>query len=107
LPHIAQKELGVHWVDRFVQRWLDRLISKWTTGMDNNRHKDESGKKYSLYFNVLRDKIGQYHVETRQIYNTDQKGFLLGVVGRSKRIFSKALYEDRKSRSTIQDGSRE
>jgi hypothetical protein len=32
---------------------------------------------------------------------------MLGVVGRSKRIFSKASYEDGKRRSTIQDGSRE
>jgi hypothetical protein len=32
---------------------------------------------------------------------------MLGAVGRSKRIFSKASYEDRKRRNTIQDGSRE
>jgi hypothetical protein len=45
---IAKKELGVHWVDRFVQRYPNELISKWTTGMDNSRHKADSGKKYSL-----------------------------------------------------------
>jgi hypothetical protein len=32
---IAQRELGVHWVDRFVQQHPDQLISKWTTAMDN------------------------------------------------------------------------
>jgi hypothetical protein len=37
----------------------------------------------------------------------DEKGFMLGTVGRSKRIFSKASYKDRKRRSTIQDSSRE
>ena len=104
---IAHKELGVHWVDRFVQRWPDRLISKWTTGMDNSRHKADSGKKYSLYFDLLRDKIDRYHIEARHIYNMDEKGFMLGVVGRTKRIFSRASYEDRRSRSTIQDGSRD
>ncbi|CAE7204954.1 HTH Tnp Tc5 domain containing protein [Pyrenophora teres f. teres] len=88
---IAHKELGVHWVDRFVQRWPDRLISKWTTGMDNSRHKADSGKKYSLYFDLLRDKIDRYHVEARHIYNMGEKGFMLGVVGRTKRIFSRAL----------------
>ncbi|KAI1667071.1 hypothetical protein L13192_09315 [Pyrenophora tritici-repentis] len=36
----------------------------------------------------------------------DEKGFMLGIVGRSKRIFSKASYEDQRSRGTIQDGSR-
>jgi hypothetical protein len=84
-----------------MQRWPDRLISKWTTGMDNSRHKADSGKNYSLYFNLLRDKIDQYRVEPRHIYNMDEKGFMLGVVGRSKRIFSRASYEDRKSRSII------
>ncbi|RAQ98945.1 pogo transposable element [Stemphylium lycopersici] len=104
---IAHKELGVHWVDRFAQRWPNRLISKWTTGMDNSRHKADSGKKYSLYFNLLHDKINQYKVETRHIYNMDEKGFMLGVVGHTKRIFSRASYKDRKSRSIIQDGSRD
>jgi hypothetical protein len=37
----------------------------------------------------------------------DEKGFMLGVIGRSKRIFSKALYKDGKRRNTIQDGSQE
>ena len=54
---IAQRELGVHWVDRFVQRHPDQLISEWTTAMDNSRHKADSGRKYSLYFDLLRDKL--------------------------------------------------
>jgi hypothetical protein len=99
--------LGVHWVDRFVQRYPDELISKWTTGIDNKRHKADSGSKYSLYFDLLREKFEQYRVEARYIYNMDEKGFMLGVVSRSKRIFSKASYENGKWRSTIQDGSRE
>jgi hypothetical protein len=75
--------------------------------MDNSRHKADLGRKYSLYFNLLREKIDQYHIEARYMYNMGEKGFMLGVVGRSKRIFSKASYEDEKRRSTIQDGSRE
>jgi hypothetical protein len=66
---IAQRELGEHWVDRFVQRHPDELISKWTTAMDNSRHKADSGKKYSLYSNLMREKIEQYEVEARHIYN--------------------------------------
>lgn len=104
---IAQSEVGVHWVDHFVQRHPDELISKWTTGVDNSRHKADSGRKYSLYFDILRKKIMQYHVKPRHTYNMDEKGFLLGVVGRSKRIFSKASYEEGKRRITVQDGSRE
>ncbi|KAK1916434.1 hypothetical protein P3342_004253 [Pyrenophora teres f. teres] len=104
---ITQREVGIHWVDRFVQRHPDELISKWTTSIDNNRHKADSAKKYSLYFDLLREKIEQYHVEARYIYNMDEKGFMLSAVGRSKRIFSRTSFETGKRRSTIQDGSRE
>ena len=104
---IAKRELGVQWVNRFVKRHPNDIISKWATSMDNNRHKADSGRKYSLYFNLLREKIEQYHIEPRHTYNMDEKGFMLGVIGRSKRIFSKASYEEGKRRSAIQDGSRE
>jgi hypothetical protein len=75
--------------------------------MDNSRYKADSGRKYSLYFDLLHEKIEQYHIEPRHMYNMDEKGFMLGVVGRSKRIFSRTSYKERKRRSTIQDGSRE
>jgi hypothetical protein len=73
--------------------------------MDNSHHKADSGRKYSLYFDLLHEKIEQYQVEACHIYNMDEKGFMPGVVGCSKRIFSKASSEDGKRRSTIQDGS--
>jgi hypothetical protein len=76
---IAQRELGEHWVGRFVQRHPNELISKWITAMDNSRHKADSGRKYILYFNLLREKIEQYQVEARHIYNMDEKGFMLGL----------------------------
>jgi hypothetical protein len=104
---IAKKELGENWVDCFVKQYPDELISRWTTAIDNSCHKADSGKKYSLYFDLLCKKIDQYCVEARYIYNMDEKGFMLGVVGCSKRIFSKALYKDRKRRNTIQDGLQE
>ena len=73
--------------------------------MDNSRYKADLGRKYSLYFNLLRKKIKQYYVEPRHTYNIDEKGFMLRVIGRLKRIFSRASYEEGKRRSTIQDSS--
>jgi hypothetical protein len=35
--------------------------------MDNSHHKADSGRKYSLYFDLLREKIEQYQVETCHI----------------------------------------
>jgi hypothetical protein len=37
----------------------------------------------------------------------DEKGFLLGILTRSKRVFSRRLYEEGKIKAHIQDGSRE
>jgi hypothetical protein len=41
------------------------------------------------------------------MYNMDKKGFMLGVLTRSKWVFSRRLYEEGKIKAHIQDGSRE
>lgn len=82
---LAQKELGYHWVDRFVQRYPDLLRPKLVTTMDRNRHRADSKLKYKLYFELLRDKLDRYKVEPRHIYNMDEKGFMIGVQNRGQR----------------------
>jgi hypothetical protein len=104
---IAKRELGVHWVDRFIQRHQVELVSRWATGIDRSRHQADSQLKYSLYFELLGSKLSQYDIEPRNIYNMDEKGFLLGVLTRSKRVFSRRLYEEGKIKAHIQDGLRE
>jgi hypothetical protein len=37
----------------------------------------------------------------------DEKGFLIGVIGRSKRIFSKAMWDQKEVIAALQEGSRE
>jgi hypothetical protein len=70
------------------------LISRWATGIDRSRHQADSGSKYNLYFELLHNKISQYSIEPCNTYNMDKKGFLLGFVTRSKRVFSRRLYEE-------------
>jgi hypothetical protein len=74
--------------------------------MDSNRHNAESGYKYKLYFDLLQQKITKYNVEPENTYNMDEKGFAIGVLGRSKRIFSRRQYEKKEVRQARQDGSR-
>jgi len=57
--------------------------------MDSNRYNAESGYKYKLYFDLLHQKINEYSIEPANIYNMDEKGFAIGVLGRLKRIFSR------------------
>jgi hypothetical protein len=104
---VAKDHVGDGWVTRFLHRNKDHLTSRWTTGMDAVRHKADSEAKYKLYFDLLANKITQYNVLPKDTYNMDEKGFMIGVIGRSKRIFSKTRWESKEVRASLQDGSRE
>jgi hypothetical protein len=104
---IAKRELGKGWVNRYIKRHKIDLISRWATGIDRARHQADSQSKYILYFELVRSKLAQYDIEPRNTYNMDEKGFMLGILTRLKRIFSRALYESQKIRAHIQDGNRE
>ncbi|CAE7002770.1 Pogo transposable element [Pyrenophora teres f. teres] len=104
---VVHQQLSESWVTRFINRHKIHLISKWTTAMDRTRHLADSESKYRLYFELLHQKISEYHLEARDIYNMDEKGFLIGLIGRSKRIFSRRQWEKKEVRVSLQDGSRE
>jgi hypothetical protein len=59
--------------------------------MDRNRHQADSGHKYSLYFELLEFKMNEYSILLENTYNMDEKGFMIGCTGRSRRVFSRAL----------------
>jgi hypothetical protein len=75
--------------------------------LDHNRSRADSAFKYTLYFDILMRKIKQYVVEPRHMYNMDEKGFLIGVLSKMKRIFSRRRYEEGGIKQLIQDGNRE
>jgi hypothetical protein len=104
---IARQDVGKNWAGRFMSRHSNNVIIKYTQGMDNCRKRADSAFKYSLYFDLLEHKIKQYNVQQQLIYNMDEKGFLIGILSKQKRIFSKARYELGGLRQAIQDGNRE
>jgi hypothetical protein len=104
---IAAEPVSKAWVRCFVSWHGDHLICKWTSGMDAVRHKADSRHKYKLYFDLLHQKMQQYNIQQCHSYNMDKKGFMIGVTGRSKRIFSRQQWEKKEVRATLQDGSRE
>jgi hypothetical protein len=75
--------------------------------MAKERTKADSGAKYSLYFKLLHKKIKEYNVQPIHIFNMDEKGFQLGRVGRTNRVFDKKLYESKGVRQALEDGSSE
>jgi hypothetical protein len=103
---IAKEPVSESWVTRFVNRHPSELILKWAAGIDSNRHQADSGVKYKLYFDLLVNKITEYDVDVEHTYNMDEKGFMIGVVSKSKRIFSKRQYTKKQYRQLLQDGNR-
>jgi hypothetical protein len=90
---LAGKEVGEGWVYRFLQRQDQYLISKWATGMDRVRHQADSESKYKDYFTFVHRQMDRYGIEPRHTYNMDEKGILMGKINRSKRIFSRKVWE--------------
>jgi hypothetical protein len=104
---VAHRQVSETWVTRFINRHSIHLISRWSTGIDSVRHQADSGYKYKLYFDLLHHKIEEYEIEQSNTYNMDEKGFMIGVLGRSKRVFSKNSWVKKSVRAPTQDGNKE
>jgi hypothetical protein len=105
--NVAEEKVSDAWVTRFLHRHHDLLIYKWASGIDRSRHNAGSRWRHTEYFNLLHAKMREYNILPKNSYNMDEKGFMAGVTGRSKRVFTKAQWERKEVRDTLQDGSRE
>jgi hypothetical protein len=104
---VAKWEASDAWVTRFLHCHHVDLTVKWSAGLDRDRYQADSYYKYDLYFQLLHGKMREYNVEPRNTYNMDEKGFAIGITKRTKRVFSKAVWEAKLRTAAIQDGSRE
>jgi hypothetical protein len=93
-------------VTRFKHRHEDELITKYTTAIDATRYTANSYIKYRLQFDLLHGKMEEQEILPENSYNMDEKGFMIGVIGRSKRTFTRAQWEKREVTAALQDGSR-
>jgi hypothetical protein len=102
---ISGKEPGKNWASWWKKAHSDKVISLYSSGIDMDRKKADSAHKYALYFALLGCKIKQYNLGLEQIYNIDEKGFMLGVTTKRKRIFTQRKYEQGGYKQHIQDGN--
>ena len=49
----------------------------------------------------------EYNIQPRNTYNIDKKGFFISIAKRSKRVFSRQIWQAKLRREAIQDGNRE
>lgn len=61
-----------------MRRWSAELDSKYLNTLDVSRHKAESISAFKQYFDVVSSKIEQYGIQPQNMYNMDEKGFLIG-----------------------------
>ncbi|KJZ69920.1 hypothetical protein HIM_10705 [Hirsutella minnesotensis 3608] len=85
---IAKIEVGKDWPYSFVRRNSDELGCTWFDGFDIARKRADNASRYRAYYELIREKIEKYDILPCNTYNVDEKGFLLGVINRTKRVFS-------------------
>jgi hypothetical protein len=104
---ISGQKPGKNWPGRWLKSHNDKITTRYATGIDCLRKRADSAFKYSLYFAMVARKIEEYGIEPQYMYNMDEKGFLIGILQKDKRIFSRHRYELGGVRQRIQDGNRD
>jgi hypothetical protein len=89
---VAGRDVSMSWVERFLHRNHDQLTIQWVPPIDCTRQQADSVDKYNLYFNRLHQNIKDYKIKKGLTFNMDEKGFIIGVQNKSKRVFSKVVW---------------
>jgi AraC-like DNA-binding protein len=111
VANIAQelcgRRLSKNWSSRFVARHKHRLDARYLNTIDLARHRADSRSNYEAYFAIIGQKLEDYKISADNIYNMDEKGFLIGRLQKARRVFARELYERGTLAGAGQDGSRE
>ncbi len=75
--------------------------------MESKRHKAASLRKYEAYFHVINEKIEEHRIREENTYNMDEKGFIISVLHKQHRVFSREAYESKRVTQGSHDGNRE
>jgi hypothetical protein len=103
----AGRRLHNSWLQRFLHRNQDHLISCWSTDLDCQRSQADTPDRYKEFFNIQHKKMRKHCIQQHFTYNMNEKGFMLGVKGKTKRQFSKEEWVKGGKHAAIRDGSRQ
>jgi len=95
--------VGKHWTRRFIQRQPD-LQTRMSRSYDNQRALCEDPAKIQAWFRLVSNTIAKYGIRTEDIYNFDETGFLMGIIGTTLVVTSS---ERKGNAKLIQPGNRE
>jgi hypothetical protein len=71
--------LGVHWQERFFLQYPE-LRTKYLNRLDKNRFAAQDPIIISTWFNLYNDTIKENNIKPSDIYNMDEKGFMVGML---------------------------
>lgn len=86
---------------------MNSLDSRYLNTLDLSRHKADTRASYRQYFEIIGNKLEEYQITAENTYNMDEKGFMIGQIQKSHRVFTKDTYEANKLLVAGQDGNRE
>jgi hypothetical protein len=75
--------------------------------MDTDRHDADNSERYRAYFELLHTRTTEFNVLPENTYNMDEKGFMTGVIGKSKRVFDKVLHKEGRFKQASHVGNRD
>ena len=79
----TQARLGKTWLSSFLNRH-PKVSSKFGSNLDRQRALAGSPGHITDYFHKLKKALKEYKFLSKNIYNMDEKGFMLGMSSRSK-----------------------
>ena len=98
---------GNSWSHRFCTRWNETIKCRYLKTIDFNRKNADRYESYQYFFDLLRQKLEYYRISTENQYNMDEKGFMIGVMNKEQRIFTKDTFQKGHTLAANQDGNRE
>lgn len=99
--------VGKNWTSQFVKRHQDRLKSLYLRNIDNLRVAAEYTLLFTLFFTLLAQVIQKYNITPNNLYNFDEKGFLISIGHSIKRVIICDIYNSGRVTKNKQDGCRE
>jgi hypothetical protein len=82
------------------------ITSQYLIGFDISRKRADNWWLVNNYLELIQSKQNKYNYLPGNIYNMDKKGFMIGVIQKTQRIFSKLWQEQGKLQDTAQDSNR-
>ena len=99
----TKRRVGKQWPYRFVQRRQD-LKTRFSRGYDFQRALCEDADALTAWFKLVENMRAKYGIQDADLYNFDETGFAMGVIGGTTVVTGS---ERRGRRKKVQPGNRE